>query len=77
MSCSLIGNGSDASYNYGDICAVQAVMKVFNGLSSAPSIIDEVEGKQEDVAISTQPTVDERTRAEMEMVCFIALVDCT
>lgn len=77
MKCSLIGNGSDASYHYGDICTVQAIMKVFNGLSSAPSIIDEVEGKHEDVAMSTESTVDDRARAEMEMVCLISLIDGT
>lgn len=68
---SLVGSGSRASYNYGDICTVQAVMKIFNGLSSAPSIIDDVEGKHEDVAMSIESKTDDRTRAELEMVCLI------
>ncbi|CRG87667.1 hypothetical protein PISL3812_04687 [Talaromyces islandicus] len=67
MSYSLIGNGSDASYNYSDICTVQAVMKYFNGRSSAPSTIDDVEGKHKDVAMSTEPIPDDRTPAELEM----------
>ncbi|QKX63515.1 uncharacterized protein TRUGW13939_10686 [Talaromyces rugulosus] len=67
MDVSLVGNGSDASYSYGDICTVQAILKNFNGLSSAPSIIDDVEGKLEDLATSTGSTVDDYTSAEVEM----------
>jgi hypothetical protein len=77
MNVPLVGNGSDASYHYGDICTVQAIMKIFNGLSSTPSIIDDVEGKLEDLAMSTGSTVDGCTRAEMEMVCLISWIDCT
>jgi hypothetical protein len=74
---SLIGNGADASYDYSDICKVQAVMKVFNGLLSATRKVEAVEQKQKlsqnNVAkdgAAAPSHLHDRARAELEMVSF-------
>lgn len=71
----LLGNGEDASYDYGDICKVQAIMKVFNGTLSATRKVEVNEqklNKKEPVPKNaTMPETDAMTedmRAKLEMV---------
>lgn len=74
----LIGNGADASYDYGDICKVQAIMKVFNGLSSATRKVEVSEQKLNgnepaDVIMAETEALsltNDRARTQLEMVSF-------
>lgn len=70
----LLGNGADASYDYGDICKVQAIMKVFNGVSSATRKIELNEQKlsreplPSNVPAPETDAMTEDMRAKLEMV---------
>ncbi|EED17585.1 hypothetical protein TSTA_114000 [Talaromyces stipitatus ATCC 10500] len=70
----LLGNGEDASYDYSDICKVQAIMKVFNGISSATRKVEVAEQKlnsnerlPSDVTIAQVGALNDIARAELEM----------
>lgn len=74
-SGTLLGNGEDASYNYGDICKVQAIMKVFNGTSSATRKVEVNEKKlnkneplPSDTTMYETNAATEDMRAKLEMV---------
>lgn len=73
----ILGNGEDASYDYGDICKVQSIMKVFNGTLSATRKVESNEKKlNKDPLLSSgvttikTDTVTENMRAKMEMVIY-------
>lgn len=78
---SLVGNGADSSYEYDDICKVQAIMKAFNGSSSATRKVESAERKLNKNELADVPMddsdapshLDDRTRAELEMVSFYRL----
>lgn len=73
----LIGQGADATYNYSDICMVQAVAKVFNGISSVRRYLDSVDDNNKpipgfhlgDGLTKLEPEDVYREKAELEMVC--------
>lgn len=70
----LLGNGADASYDYGDICKVQAILKVFNGTLSATRKVESNEQKlnktplPSDVTTAETDATTEDMRAKLEMV---------
>lgn len=70
----LLGNGEDASYDYGDICKVQAIMKVFNGTLSATRKVESNEKKLNKYPLPSNVTkaetdaMTEDMRAKLEMV---------
>lgn len=70
----LLGNGEDASYDYGDICKVQAILKVFNGTLSATRKVESNEQKlnktplPSDVTTTETDVMTEDMRAKLEMV---------
>ncbi|GAM36540.1 hypothetical protein TCE0_018f05704 [Talaromyces pinophilus] len=69
----LVGNGADASYDYGDICKVQAILKVFNGTLSATRKVESNEQKlnktplPSDVTKAETDAMTEDMRAKLEM----------
>jgi hypothetical protein len=74
----LLGNGEDASYDYGDICKVQAIMKVFNGTLSATRKVEVNEQKlnknepmPSNATIFETDAMTEDMRAKLEMVSLI------
>lgn len=70
----LLGNGADGSYDYGDICKVQAILKVFNGTLSATRKVESNEQKlnktplPSDVTTAETDAMTEDMRAKLEMV---------
>lgn len=87
-NATLLGNGADASYDYGDICQVQAIMKVFNGTLSATRKVELAEQKlnknepqSSDAIMAETDALNDTARAELEMVSFllinpIMILDC-
>lgn len=71
---SLVGQGRDASYDYRDTFMVQAIMKTFNGATSATRVVDDFvacHGRRQCVVASQQRKEEERRckeEAEREMV---------
>jgi hypothetical protein len=73
----LIGQGADATYNYSDICMVQAVAKAFNGTSSVTRYLDSVDDNNNPIpgfhlgdGVTKMESEDVyREKAELEMVC--------
>lgn len=67
----LLGNGADASYDYGDICKVQAILKVFNGTLSATRKVESNEQKLNKTPQPSEAETDAMTedmRAKLDMV---------
>lgn len=71
----LAGNGQDSSYEYDNICKVQAILRAFNGSTSATRKIEMAEHKcngneilSRNVSVFGTDAVYDRARAELEMV---------
>lgn len=77
VETTLIGQGTDATYDYSDICVVQAVAKLFNGTRTVTRYLDSIDDNRVpipgfhlgDGITKLEPVEVYREKAELEMVC--------